>query len=94
MADNPDLNGGDNAHRVAADQLRAFCERIERLEEEKKAAADDIKEVFLEAKSVGYNPKALKEVLKERALDRDKVSEHRAVVNLYANALGMHDIFA
>lgn len=83
----------ETSQTVAASQLRAFLERIERLEEEKKTIADDIKDVFAEAKGSGYNAKAMRDILKERKLDREKAEEHRAIVNLYASALGMDDIF-
>ena len=61
---NPDIDGGDNAHRVAADELRAFCERLERLSEEKATIGEDIKEVWGEVKGRGYDKKALTEIVK------------------------------
>lgn len=86
---NPDIAGGDNAHRVAADQLRAFCERIERLVEEKQTISEDIKEVKAEAKSVGYDMTALNEMLKLRKLDKAEREEREALRDLYATALGV-----
>src|SRR5882762_3389570 len=77
------------ATRFAKDQLRAFIERVERLEEEKKALADDIKDVFAEAKSSGFDVKALKDVLKRRAADEQKLAEHEAILETYMLALGM-----
>lgn len=79
----------DAAHGVARDQLRAFVERIERLEEEKKTIADDIKDVFAEAKGTGFDTKALREILRIRKQDADQRAEHEAIVDLYMQALGM-----
>ena len=78
-----------DAHGVARDQLRSFIERIERLEEEKKTIADDIKDVFAEAKGTGFDTKALREILKIRKQDADQRAEHEAIVDLYMQALGM-----
>lgn len=89
MADTPDIQGGDNSHRVAAGELRQFCERIERLEEEKAALADDIKDVKAEAKGRGYDMKTLNEMLKLRKLDPDERNEREALRELYADALGI-----
>ncbi|ALK07853.1 DUF2312 domain-containing protein [Blastochloris viridis] len=82
-----DITG--EATNFAKDQLKAIVERIERLEEEKKAIADDIKDVFAEAKANGFDVKALKEILKLRKQDRDERQEHEAIVELYMVALGM-----
>ncbi len=75
--------------RVAEDQLRAFVERIEKLEEEKKAIADDIKDVFAEAKGNGYDVKALRAVIRLRKQDKDERAEHEAILETYLAALGM-----
>ncbi len=77
------------ATRFAKDHLKAFVERIEKLEEEKKALADDIKDVFAEAKSNGFDVKALRTVLKIRKQDRDERAEQEAIVETYLHALGM-----
>lgn len=74
---------------VAADQLRSIIERIERLEEEKKALADDIKEVVAEARSNGYDVKALRTILKIRKMDKADRQEQEYMVDLYLHALGM-----
>lgn len=79
----------DASHRFAKDQLKAFVERIERLEEEKKALADDIREVYAEAKGNGYDVTALREIIKLRKQDKDERAEHEAVLDTYKNALGM-----
>lgn len=73
----------------ARDQLKAFIERIERLEEEKKTLADDIKDVFAEAKAAGYDTKALKAVIKERKQDQDEVRLQQQLIDTYKHALGM-----
>ncbi|MEO1110504.1 MAG: DUF2312 domain-containing protein [Pseudomonadota bacterium] len=74
---------------VAADQLRAFVERIERLEEEKKVIADDIKDVYAEAKGNGYDVKILRKVVALRKKQPHERSEEEAVLDLYMHALGM-----
>lgn len=89
MNDKPDIKGGDNSHRVAADQLRSFVERVERLEEEKATIATDIKEVFIEAKSAGYDTKIIKKVLAIRKMDRDEYLEQQALIDTYCGALGI-----
>ncbi|HLQ90115.1 MAG TPA: DUF2312 domain-containing protein [Xanthobacteraceae bacterium] len=79
------------ATRFAKDQLRAFIERVERLEEEKKALADDIRDVFAEAKGTGFDVKALRAVLKLRKQDVDERREHETILETYLHALGMLD---
>jgi len=74
---------------VAADQLRLFIERIERLEEEKKGVSDDIKDVYLEAKATGYDPKAMRAVIKLRKMERNARMEAEAILETYKNALGI-----
>lgn len=74
----------------AKEQLKSFVERIERLEEEKKAIADDIKDVFAEAKGNGFDVKALRAILKLRKEDEDARKELDAIVELYAQALGIY----
>ena len=78
-----------DAHGVARDQLRAFIERIERLEEEKKTIADDIKDVYGEAKSMGFDTKILRKVISLRKKDRHEREEEETILDLYMNALGM-----
>lgn len=87
--DKPDLNGGDNSHRIAAAELKSFCERIERLEEEKKTISDDIKDVFTEVKGRGYDAKVMKEMLKLRAMDETERNDREALRSVYAEALGV-----
>ena len=73
----------------AKDRLRAFVERIERLEEEKAALAADIKEVYAEAKSVGYDTKALRVIVRMRKQDANERMEQEALLATYMHALGM-----
>jgi uncharacterized protein (UPF0335 family) len=78
-----------DAHGVARDQLKSFIERIERLEEEKKTIADDIKDVYGEAKGTGFDTKILKKVIAIRKQDRDERMEQEAILETYLMALGM-----
>ena len=78
-----------DAHGVARDQLRSFIERIERLEEEKKTIADDIKDVYGEAKATGFDSKILKKVIAIRKQDKDERMEQEAIMETYLAALGM-----
>jgi len=77
------------ATRFAKDHLKAFVERIERLEEEKKALGDDIRDVYAEAKAVGFDVKALRTIVKMRKQDADERKEHEAILETYLHALGM-----
>ncbi|MEM0908359.1 MAG: DUF2312 domain-containing protein [Pseudomonadota bacterium] len=78
------VNGG-----VAGDQLRAFVERIERLEEEKQALADDVKDVYAEAKANGFDTKILRQVVRLRKQETNERLEQEAILDLYLQALGM-----
>lgn len=71
------------------DRLRLLIERIERLEEEKKGISDDIKDVYTEAASTGYDKKILRQVIKLRKMRRDERLEMEAVLDAYMAALGM-----
>jgi uncharacterized protein (UPF0335 family) len=87
-----DAQANDKEHvatRFAQEQLRAFVERIERLEEEKKAISDDIKDVYAEAKGNGYDVKALRTVIRLRKQDKDERAEQEAILDTYLHALGM-----
>jgi uncharacterized protein (UPF0335 family) len=77
------------ATRFAKDHLKAFVERIERLEEEKKALADDIRDVYAEAKGTGFDVKALRTIVRLRKQDVDERKEHEAILETYMHALGM-----
>lgn len=78
-----------DAGAVARDQLRAFVERIERLEEEKKTIGDDIKDVYGEAKAMGYDTKVLRKVIAIRKQDQNDRLEQEAILDTYLHALGM-----
>ena len=77
------------ATRFAKDHLRAFVERVERLEEEKKAIADDIRDVYAEAKGSGFDVKALRTIVRMRKQDADERKEQEAILETYLQALGM-----
>lgn len=74
---------------VAADQLRLFLERIERLEEEKKAMADDVRDVFAEAKANGYDTATMRRVLRLRKMESHTLQEAAALLETYASAVGL-----
>ena len=76
-------------HNVTDDRLRLLIERVERLEEEKKGVADDIKDVFLEAKALGYDAKIMKQVIRLRKMQDDDRREMETILDLYKSALGM-----
>lgn len=84
-----DETAGIGHNTVAAGQLRALIERVERLEEEKKTIADDIKDVYAEAKGNGFNAKVLREIVRLRRQDQADREEHETVLDLYRAALGM-----
>ena len=77
---------GDN---VAADELRQFIDRIERMNEEKAAISADIGEIFAEAKGRGYDVKVLKLIVKMRKIDANERAEQEAILQLYMQAIGM-----
>jgi uncharacterized protein (UPF0335 family) len=79
----------NRAHHFAKDQLKAFIERIERLEEEKKAIADDVRDVYAEAKGNGYDVKALRAIVRLRKQDQHERAEQEAILETYMIALGM-----
>lgn len=76
---------------ASAGQLRLYIERIERLNEEKQGIADDIRDVFVEAKSAGFDVKGMRAVLKLRKMERDARMEQDAIIDTYRAALGMAD---
>jgi len=78
----------EGATTVAAERLRSFLERVERLEEEKTTISGDIKEVFAEAKGEGYDTKTLRKVIRLRKMDKAKREEEEALLDLYLSALG------
>jgi uncharacterized protein (UPF0335 family) len=74
---------------VAADRLRSIVERIERLEEERKALASDIKDIYAEAKSAGFDPKVLRQLIRIRKQEAAEVEEQETMLDVYRRALGM-----
>jgi uncharacterized protein (UPF0335 family) len=74
---------------IAADELRLLIERIERLEEEKKAMADDIRDVYAEAKARGYDAKAMRQVVRLRKMETHIRQEEEAILDTYKAALGL-----
>ncbi|MBN9552221.1 DUF2312 domain-containing protein [Mesorhizobium sp. VK24D] len=79
----------ETSQTVAAGQLRAIIERIERLEEEKKTISDDIKDVYAEAKGTGFDVKAVRQLVRMRKQDQAERQEAEAILDLYKAALGM-----
>jgi uncharacterized protein (UPF0335 family) len=77
------------AARFAKDHLKAFVERVERLEEEKKTIADDIRDVYAEAQANGFDTKALRTIVRLRKQDVDERKEQEAILETYMHALGM-----
>lgn len=78
-----DTNAVDGGH------LKAFIERIEKLEEEKRAIADDIKDVYGEAKGTGFDPRIMRKIVSLRRQDKHKRDEEQEILGLYLSALGM-----
>ena len=78
----PDVGG------IARDQLRSFVERIERLEEEKRSLGNDIKDVYAEAKGSGFDTKIMRQIVKERRMDKDDLDEQETLLDIYRRALG------
>lgn len=77
------------AQRVVAGELRSLVERVERLTEERATIAEDIADVYKEARGLGYDTKAIKEIVRKRSKDKSEVEEFEAIVELYESALGM-----
>ncbi len=74
---------------IAAERLKSFIERVERLEEEKKALSDDIRDVYAEAKATGFEVKVMRQIVKIRKMDKDDFDEQEALLETYMRALGM-----
>ena len=85
MTDTKTVNGVDGSH------LKSYMERIEKLETDKKAIADDIREIYIEAKSFGFDTKIMREVLKLRKLDQNELYEKASLIEIYKTDLGMED---
>lgn len=89
MPEISDDQNRSNDKGLGRDQLRGLVERIERLEEEKSAIADDIKEVYGEAKGTGFDVKAMRQIVKMRKMDASDRMEQEAILDTYLHALGM-----
>ena len=83
------LPPAETGEGVAAEELKQLIERIERLDEEKKAISDDRRDVLAEAKGRGFSTKAIKTLVKLRAMDPHQRQEEEAILDLYKNAIGM-----
>ena len=79
----PDVGG------IAGERLKSFVERVERLEEERRALGNDIKEVYAEAKGNGFDPKIMRQVIRLRRMDKDDLDEQETLLDVYRRALGM-----
>lgn len=79
----------EKGHNAADDRLRLLIERVERLEEEKKGIADDIRDVYMEAKAVGYDPKIMREIVKLRKMKPDDRAERDMLLETYRIAIGL-----
>lgn len=91
-AENPRAVPGDNSKKkttFAIDRLRGLVERIERLESERKDLGSDIRDIYLEARSAGFDTKVLRELIKIRRKDPAEVDEEQALLDVYKNGLGM-----
>lgn len=85
----PKMGHNNPPGTIAASQLKTIIERLERLDEEKKATLDDIKEVYAEAKANGFDPKTIRKVLAHRKKPTEELQEEEALLDLYLAALGM-----
>lgn len=85
----PELDLANDVGGVSGQRLKAFIERVERLEEEKAALAEDIKDVFAECKGVGFDTKIVRKVIRLRKMDKEKRQEEEAILELYKSAIGM-----
>lgn len=81
--------GTANVGGVSGERLKSFIERIERLEEEKSAIADDIKDVYSEAKATGFEPKIMRKIVSLRKMDTEKRREENELIDIYKSAIGM-----
>jgi uncharacterized protein (UPF0335 family) len=89
MAQAPSTQENTEVGGIAGERLRSIVERIERLEEEKKALSSDIKDIFAEAKSAGFDVKVLRAVIRLRKQEPAEVEEQETLLDLYRRALGM-----
>ena len=78
-----------NVHDISGNRLKSFIERVERLEEEKKATAEDIRDVYAEAKGTGFDPKIMRKIVSLRKSNLEKRREEQELLDLYMAAIGM-----
>ncbi|EKV32920.1 hypothetical protein C882_0003 [Caenispirillum salinarum AK4] len=88
MADESAAQASNDVGGIAADQLRSFIERIERLEEEKANIASDIKDVYAEAKSAGFDTKIMRQLIRIRKMEPHERAEQEELLDLYLSAVG------
>ena len=89
----PEVSGGANESAVASAKLRKFIERVERVEEDRKALSDDIKEIYEEAKGTGLDVKTMRTLVRWRKKDKAKREAEAALLELYSGALGEVGVF-
>jgi len=82
-------HGPADTYKVTADELRQFIERVERLEQEKKDIAEQVKEVMAEAKGRGYDTRIMRKIIALRKREADDIAEEEAILDMYKEALGM-----
>jgi uncharacterized protein (UPF0335 family) len=89
MPDGSSVSKKVKAGPISADRLKSFVERIEKLEEERKAIGGDIKDVYSEAKGVGYDVKTMRKIISLRSMDAADRAEQETLLDVYKHALGM-----
>ncbi len=89
VAEKGAVEKGPETGGIAADRLRSLIERIERLEEERRALASDIKDIFAEAKGAGFDVKVIRQIIRIRAQEPAEVEEQETLLDVYRRALGM-----
>ena len=89
MSEFPKDHNSPEVGGIAADRLRSIIERVERLEEERKALGGDIKDIFAEAKSAGFDVKVLRQIIRIRKQDPAEVEEQENLLDIYRRAIGM-----
>lgn len=87
MSEEPGV--GHNTNNIAADRLKSIIDRIERLEEERKGLGSDIKDIYAEAKSAGFDVKVLRQIIRIRKQEPAEVEEMETLLDVYRRALGM-----
>lgn len=85
----PDASQPTSPQSITGERIRSFVERAEKLHEERAALADDLKELFAEARSQGFDVKVLKKIIQDRAKDPNERAEFEALLDTYKHAMGM-----